>query len=166
MRQKWTIFALAALLTIGMTGCGSGSNRTVDESRPSTYAVQPDGETGNYDGGSNGGNGTIGGNGANRDDGNSAVDGYGGTGGTNNGTGNGSGNATTDNNNGNGILGDIGDGVDDAMDSVGNGIGDVMNGVGDTLTGDNDNSRYQDMLRNGRVHDSDGYLMDGENSHD
>ena len=112
MRQKWTIFALAALLTIGMTGCGSGSNRTVDESRPSTYAVQPDGETGNYDGG------TIGGNGANRDDGNSAVDGYGGTGGTNNGTGNGSGNATTGNNNGNGILGDIGDGVDDAMDSV------------------------------------------------
>ena len=68
MRQKWTIFALAALLTIGMTGCGSGSNRTVDESRPSTYAVQPDGETGNYDGGSNGGNGTIGGNGANRDE--------------------------------------------------------------------------------------------------
>ena len=184
MRQKWTIFAMAALLAVGLTGCGSANNRTVDEPWPGTYAVQPDGETGDYDynTGTGGGNGTIGGNGAQRGGGDSAVDGYGGTGGTNsdkstgagdnggngnnNGTGNNGANGDNAGNNGNGILGDVGDGIDDAMDSVGNGIGDVMNGVGDTLTGNDDDNRYQDMVNNGRVHDSDGYLLDGENRHD
>ena len=63
MRQKWTIFAMAALMVVSMTACGSGSNRTADESWPNTYAVQPNGETGNYSG-NGGGDGTIGGNGA------------------------------------------------------------------------------------------------------
>ena len=151
MRQKWTIFAMAALMVVSMTACSSGSNRTADESWPNTYAVQPNGETSNYSG-NGGGDGTIGGNGAYRSNG-----------GTDNGSGtNGStaSNNGTGMNNGNGILGDIGDGIGD----VGDGIGNVLNDAGDAITG-NDTSRYQDMVRNGRVHDTDGYLMDGENSH-
>ncbi len=90
MRQKWATFAAAALLILGLSGCGSTSSRTMENNNwPRTYAVQPDGEIGRYDG--------------------------------------------------------YGDNSEDV------------------LTG-RDDSRYQDMLRNGRVHDTDGYLMDGENS--
>ena len=32
--------------------------------------------------------------------------------------------------------------------------------------GDNEEDRYHEMLENGRVRDTDGYLMDGENRHD
>ena len=52
-----------------------------------------------------------------------------------------------------GVTGDIGNGIDNAMD-----------GLNDTLTGDS--RRYQEMLENGRVHDTDGYLLDGENRFD
>ena len=135
MQQKWVIFALTALLTVGLTGCGSGN-----------------GETGSYN--TDGRDAVAGGNGAQRDKGDSAVDGYGGTGGTNN-----------DANGNSGILGDIGDGIND----VGRGIGEAFNDAGDALTGNDGTDgadRYQDMLENGRVHDSDGYLLDGENRHD
>jgi len=33
-------------------------------------------------------------------------------------------------------------------------------------TGDNTEDRYREMVENGRVHDTDGYLLDGENRHD
>jgi len=56
-------------------------------------------------------------------------------------------------------------GTGNALNDVGNGIGNAMEDVGDALTGRNDGSRYRDMVRNGRVHDTDGYLLDGENSH-
>ena len=52
---------------------------------------------------------------------------------------------------------DLGEDLEDTWD-------DVKENAEDLLTGDRD--RYQDMLENGRVHDSDGYLLDGENRHD
>ena len=91
MRQKWAVFALTALLTLGMTGCASGNNATVDNMWPNDDRNMP----------------------------------------------------------GERII----DGVQDAVDDA-----------GDMLTGDAD--RYREMLENGRVHDSDGYLWDGENRHD
>ena len=45
----------------------------------------------------------------------------------------------------------------------GYGTGNNTNGYG---SGDNTDDRYREMVENGRVHDSDGYLLDGENRHD
>ncbi|MBE6990688.1 MAG: hypothetical protein E7426_08125 [Ruminococcaceae bacterium] len=39
-------------------------------------------------------------------------------------------------------------------------------GPGNTYGAEDDSDRYHDMLENGRIHDSDGYLLDGENRHD
>ena len=89
MGQKIAVFALAALLTLGMTGCASGNNTTIDRDNRTWNAP------------------------------------------------------------GNDIL----DGMEDAVDDA-----------GDMLRGDTD--RYWEMVENGRVHDSDGYLWDGENRHD
>ena len=53
----------------------------------------------------------------------------------------------------------IGEGIDDIRDSVGNAVDDI--------TGNDSSSggvSYDQMLRNGRVHDRDGNLKDGENS--
>ena len=57
---------------------------------------------------------------------------------------------------GNGLDGDIGNAMDDA--------GNTVRNAGDALTGDR--ARYEQMLENGFVHDTDGYLLDGENRHD
>lgn len=72
--------------------------------------------------------------------------------------------------NGSGSLAeDAGNAVTDGIDDVADGIDDV----GDALTGDNGTVgktrsaggvTYGQMLRNGRVHDRDGDLTDGENS--
>lgn len=83
-------------------------------------------------------------------------------------------NGTNGNGNGTGSLAqDAGDAVTDGIDDVKDGIDDV----GDALTGDNvqnsttsktrnttGGATYGQMLRNGRVHDQDGNLTDGENS--
>ena len=118
MGKKMTAFALAALLVLGLSGCGSNSNRTNNTDRSngtrSTY-----GTDGSYNNGNQNGDGR-----------------------------------------GRGIMGELGDGIDDAMDDA----GDAVRDAGDALTGDS--RRYQEMLENGRVHDSDGFLLDGENRHD
>ena len=123
MGKKMTAFALAALLVLGLSGCGSNSNRTNNTDRSngtrSTY-----GTDGSYNNGSH-------------DNGNQNGDGR-----------------------GRGIMGELGDGIDDAMDDA----GDAVRDAGDALTGDS--RRYQEMLENGRVNDSDGFLLDGENRHD
>ena len=102
MGKKVTALALAALLALGLSGCGSSTDNTANGTRS------------NYD---------------NRDD---YLDDFG---------------------RNRGLGEDIGRGLDDAVDDV-----------EDTLTGDS--RRYQEMLENGRVHDSDGFLLDGENRHD
>lgn len=94
-----------------------------------------------------------------------------------NANGNGTDNATDDRTDSNGTNGgslaeDAGNAVTDGIDDVADGIDDV----GDALTGDNaqtgtanktrstGGATYGQMLRNGRVHDRDGDLTDGENS--
>ena len=97
---------------------------------------------------------------------------------------------------GNGLAGDVENGLDDAGNAIGNGLNDV----GEAITGNNGATSgtnngatsgtnngatsgtnngaasgtnngtvssgvpYDQMLDNGRVHDSDGFLTDGENS--
>ena len=109
MGKKLTALALAALLTLGLNGCGSGNNATTD----SSYGTRGVYDTyGNSDG------------------------------------------------RGRGLMGELGDGIDNTIDD----LGDAIRDAGDTLSGDS--RRYQEMLENGRVHDSDGFLLDGENRHD
>ena len=127
MGKKMTAFALAALLVLGLSGCGSSNNVTTDRygGSRSTYG------SGNaYNGGANGSYGSGQSGSANGGDRNR------------------------------GIMGNIGDGIDNAMDDA----GDAIRNAGDALTGSRD--RYREMLENGRVHDSDGYLLDDENRHD
>jgi len=146
MGKKMAAFALAALLTLGLSGCGSGNNVTTDRSYGTrgTYGTND-----SYNNGTNGNNGMMGNNGS-MDNGSARSNGSNGTG-SMNGTGG---------SNGRGIMGDIGNGIDNTMDD----IGDAIRDAGDTLSGDS--RRYQQMLENGRVHDTDGYLLDGENRHD
>jgi hypothetical protein len=99
MGQRWAAFLLAALLILGLCGCGSTDNRAMDGSRYRTYG-----------------------------EGDSRY------------------------RNGDDVLDGLGDGLDHATDEA----DDVLNG--------RDGSRYREMLRNGYVHDTDGYLLDGENS--
>ena len=148
MGKKMAAFALAALLTLGLSGCGSTNNATTDRSY-GTRGTYDNGVTDAYNNGTNGNNGMMGNNGS-MDNGSARSNGSNGTG-SMNGTGG---------SNGRGIMGDIGNGIDNTMDD----IGDAIRDAGDTLSGDS--RRYQQMLENGRVHDTDGYLLDGENRHD
>ena len=155
MGKKMTALALAALLVLGLSGCGSGNNVTTDRS----YGSRGTYDNGNsYNNGTNGNNGAMGNNGSysNGNNGNGSIGGGSNGNGSYNG---GSDRGTTRNGNG-GLMGDIGDGIDDAMDDA----GDAIRNAGDALTGDR--TRYEEMLANGRVHDTDGYLLDGENRHD
>lgn len=133
MGKKMSALALAALLTLGLTACGSGNNGTNDTDR--SYGTRGTyGTNDAYNNGTNGNNGMMGNNGT-----------------YDNGSGR---------NNGRGLMNDIGNGIGDAMDDA----GDAIRDAGDALSGDS--RRYQEMLENGRVHDSDGFLLDGENRHD
>ena len=100
MRQKWTILVLSALLALGVSGCGSASNRTAADGWSYSYDSRYGGDS-RY-------------------------------------------------RNGNGVT-------------DGDGLGRAADGTGDDYAG-RDESRYREMLRNGYVHDTDGYLLDGENS--
>ena len=93
MGQRIAAFALAALLTVGVTGCASGNNATVDRYNDQNRNA-PD---------------------------------------------------------------NIIDGMEDTVENA-------VDDAGDMLRGDTD--RYREMVENGRVHDSDGNLWDGENRHD
>lgn len=166
MKEKLIAFVLACLMVLSLTACGSqkGQEGTVNGGN---------GDVTTDNGGNNAGNGgTNGGNG--------------GSNGGNSGTTGGSG--STGSNGGNGTTGDSG-----GNDTIsGNAKGrtwdsDTRNGVQDNFNGNHgstfggigqDNSVYDDMtgyrtsgtatwqqmLQNGRVHDTDGYLLDGENT--
>ena len=57
--------------------------------------------------------------------------------------------------NGDGILGDLEDGMNDLGDDLKDGVQDLENKA----------TSYDQMVRNGSVHDTDGDLTDGENAH-
>ena len=94
MGQRIAAIALTALLAVGMTGCASGNNATVDRYNDRNWNMQ-----------------------------------------------------------GNNVI----DGVEDTVENAVDDAGDMLRG---------DNNRYREMVENGRVHDSDGNLWDGENRHD
>ena len=57
--------------------------------------------------------------------------------------------------NGDGILGDLEDGMNDLGDDLERGVDDLTDS----------GASYDQMVRNGSVHDTDGDLTDGENAH-
>lgn len=57
--------------------------------------------------------------------------------------------------NGDGILDDLEDGMDDLKNDVEDGMKDL----------EDSGASYDQMVRNGSVHDADGILTDGENAH-
>lgn len=56
---------------------------------------------------------------------------------------------------GDGILDDLEDGIDDLGDDLKDGVEDL----------EDSGTSYDQMVRNGSVHDTDGVLTDGENAH-
>lgn len=106
MGKQLTALALAALLAVGLSGCGSTGSSVTDNAGNGTRNT--------YD---------------NWDD------------------------YHSDFGRGRGLGGEVGRSLDNAADDM-----------EDALTGDS--RRFQEMLENGRVHDSDGFLLDGENRHD
>ena len=86
--------------------------------------------------------------------------------------------------NGGGVMNDgIIGGVENAVDDIGNAVGDLIGGNNSShMNGGNTNAphtgnnasgnttganatSFQQMISNARVHDTDGVLTDGENSH-
>lgn len=164
MRQKIAALALAAVMALGLSGCASGNNAERDYSTtgPNEEITGADSNINRSTGGSTNGttnsvtNGTNGAmiNGAN--------------GGMTNGT-----NGTNNTNGTAGTRGNLGDGDNNGIaggtdrDRNDTPLADAGDELFDMLDGDDDGAlgrSYEDMLANGRVHDSDGYLLDGENA--
>ena len=83
---------------------------------------------------------------------------------TNNGSAN-SGTGSTDQTPNDPLYDEDGNIIDDTLD----GISDAVDDVGDAVTGNDMHEitggvSYEQMLRNGRIHDRDGNLKDGENA--
>lgn len=137
MKQKIGVFLLSALLVLSLSACGETGGAVDDNDIPvDDYATT----NRDYYNGTNGNN-TTDNNRSGTDTRRSVVDPDGGT----NGTG-ANGSPTPGNNPGadNSIVG--------------------RNGTDEGLFGTNGTS-YEQMVRNGLVHDTDGDLTDGENSH-
>ena len=60
---------------------------------------------------------------------------------------------------GDGILDDLEDGLEDGMNDLEDGLKDGMDDL------ENSGASYDQMVRNGSVRDTDGILTDGENAH-
>lgn len=163
-RFAMLIAVLALVMSLAACGC-------TDKNAPNSGTTQNGGSSGTTQNGGNSGNhgssitgqpGMNGsGNGMTGNNGN-AMNG----GGMNNGT------------NGGGIIG----GMEDAVDNVGDAVDDLIGGnnggmnnsgvnnapAGNHTTGNNTGANatsFQQMISNARVHDTDGVLTDGENSH-
>jgi hypothetical protein len=69
---------------------------------------------------------------------------------------------------GDSIMGDMGDavtdGAEDAGQAVTNGVDDAEDTLERTTRSATGGTSYEQMLRNARVHDQDGDLLDGENA--
>jgi len=166
--KRLTLLLATALLVFGLTACGcsskdSGNNGSAvvggETAGTQSDSASPNTGTSNGESGSGTGSSTNGEN--NSGTSGSANSGSGsGTGGSmNDGSGtSGSGSSGADS--GNSLL-------DDAQDAVDQGINNARNAL-DGTTGTTRNRAggvsFQKMLENGRVHDRDGDLTDGENS--
>lgn len=77
-----------------------------------------------------------------------------------------SGNDNQTDTNGDGILDDLDNGMDDLGNDLENGMNDLGNDLEQGMDNlENSATSYDQMVRNGKVHDTDGILTDGENAH-
>lgn len=150
MRRKWTALMLAALLALALTACGEDREHT---NRPDTEDDVTGGVTD-----SSGTGADADGNGEVADD---AVNGSDGTKGRSRktyGSYRDNGNDQAFNQNGGSTFGRVGEELQREAKQP--------DTVYDTMTGNADGmATWRQMLENGFVHDSDGFLLDGENAH-
>ena len=67
---------------------------------------------------------------------------------------------------GDGVMDDLEDGMNDLGNDLENGMNDLGNDLKDGMSDlENSGASYDQMVRNGSVHDTDGILTDGENAH-
>ena len=148
--MKFRTFLLALLLTLSLTACGGGGKQTNDENNGVTS-----GETGSDSSGNNTSDSAMGGS----SDMDSDNGGKGTAGSDNNNRTSGSSDA-----NGGTVAGDIDGKGDSLLDpSSGANSQDGGNAVPQSHGGWNPAS-FDQMVRNGKVHDKDGILTDFENS--
>ena len=147
MRRSFALLLTFLMLVFSLAACGGGADQ------PSN--------------GGDGANSTTGG-----DNGNAATPGQdgltGGNTGANNGTANGSmsgtGSGTGDTQNGS-LASDIKNDMDQAGDNIRSGINDLTGGTPNGINaGGRIGTSFDQMVRNGRVHDKDGNLTDNENA--
>lgn len=155
MKRSLAIFAITALLAVSLAACGANRNGNAGKNTNGTKA------TDNATNGNENGTGPT-------DNVTGAVNRS-----TRYGTANGATNGTNGMTNGatNGYGGNASSGAYTGNNAVNNGTGNntyaarnnggVVSGTTPAASGD----RYALMLENARVHDTDGYLLDGENAH-
>ena len=149
MREKIIALVMCGLLAVSLFACGEQRGTSNDSD---TLGDEQNYSSGTNNGANNGGsNGTV--------NGGSGSTGNGMTGGsTNGGSGSSAGvNGTNGNNGSNGNNADQGSAMGDSA-LPGNTINPANGTVDRTAT-------WEQMLQNGRVHDTDGFLFDGENTH-
>ena len=151
MIRHLTLLLTAALLVFSLTACGcsgkdsSTADSAVTDTQTGTAQDNTSPNTGTSNGESGAGTGTA-------DTGS----------GLNGGSGSGDNSSAADNgqNTVGGAVDDAVDGVRDAVKSGARNAEDLLNGVSRRTGG----TGFRQMVRNGRVHDTDGDLTDGENS--
>lgn len=152
--MKFRTFLLALLLTLSLTACGGGGKQTNDENNGVTS-----GETGSDSSGNNTSDSAMGGSSDMDSDNRSNNGGKGTAGSDNNNRTSGSSDA-----NGGTVAGDIDGRGDSLLDpSSGANSQDGGNAVPQSHGGWKPAS-FDQMVRNGKVHDKDGILTDFENS--
>ena len=164
MTKRLTLLLATALLVFGLTACGcsskdSGNNGSAvvggETAGTQSDSTSPNTGTSNGESGSGTGSSTNGEN--NSGSSGSANSGSGsGTGGSMNDGSGSSASGSSGADSGNSLL-------DDAQDAVDQGINNARNALDGTKSRAGGVS-FQKMLENGRVHDRDGDLTDGENS--
>ena len=158
MRDKIVALVMCALLAVSLFACGDNRGTPNDSDVLGDEQQNSSGTNGSSNGGTNGT--TNGTNGTNNGTANGS------TNGTNNGTSNGTTNGTNNDAN-------TGSNTDQNITTGNNAKqSDVMGDSalrGSTINPANGNvdrtATWEQMLQNGRVHDRDGFLFDGENSH-
>lgn len=158
MKQTATLLAASLLLAFALSACGGGDTQ-----------MNPDDQTGSgitggqtAPGDDQNGSAVTGGGQNGAGNGNAANNGTAGsgTGGTTGGVTGGADSGTAGGGTGSANSGSLGQDAKDALDDAGDALTEGGNAVGQSFRG----ASFDQMVRNGRVHDRDGDLKDRENS--
>ena len=159
MRDKIIALAMCGLLAMTLFACGENRGTSNDSD---TLGDENNYTSGTTNGGTSGSNGSMGGttNGNSNGSTNGGGSSNGSMGGSSNGNTSGIMNGGTNGGTNNGTNGNNADQSDVMGDSAlrSNTINPANGNADRTAT-------WEQMLQNGRVHDRDGFLFDGENSH-